>query len=141
MLVRFNSIMFSDVFSSDSKADYPEKNVVVKALYRRHQVIRECSETVTILSPELRVSRTSRNFLSLGGTGLAPRDVTPEATKAIFEREAPGLTHAMIAYSLTITPTAMLSRMAAGTRGSTLVSESLLLLKLLLNFFLFPLLS
>ncbi|GAQ83347.1 molybdopterin biosynthesis [Klebsormidium nitens] len=59
--------------------------------------------------------------ITTGGTGLAPRDVTPEATKAILEREAPGFAHAMMTYSLTITPTAMLSRMAAGTRGSTLI--------------------
>ena len=51
----------------------------------------------------------------LGGTGFATRDVTPEATKMIIEREAPGLVHAMMSGSLSVTPMAMLSRLTAGT--------------------------
>ena len=60
-------------------------------------------------------------ILTTGGTGLAPRDVTPEATKAIIDREAPGIAEAMRAASLTHTPFGMLSRGVAGTRGRTLV--------------------
>lgn len=60
-------------------------------------------------------------ILTTGGTGFAPRDVTPEATRAVIEREAPGLVHAMIAESLKKTPHAMLARMVAGIRGSTLI--------------------
>lgn len=60
-------------------------------------------------------------ILTTGGTGFAPRDVTPEATRAAVEREAPGLVHAMLAASLQKTPHAMLSRMAAGIRGCTLI--------------------
>ena len=60
-------------------------------------------------------------ILTTGGTGFAPRDVTPEATRAVIEKEAPGLVHAMIADSLKKTPHAMLTRMAAGIRGSTLI--------------------
>ncbi|MBX5449120.1 molybdopterin adenylyltransferase [Thermogemmatispora sp.] len=60
-------------------------------------------------------------ILTTGGTGLAPRDVTPEATKAVIEREAPGLAEAMRAASLQHTPFAMLSRGIAGTRGQTLI--------------------
>ena len=60
-------------------------------------------------------------ILTTGGTGFAPRDVTPEATRAALEKEAPGLTQAMIAASLQKTPHAMLSRMAAGIRGRTLI--------------------
>jgi molybdopterin adenylyltransferase len=60
-------------------------------------------------------------ILTTGGTGLAPRDVTPEATRAILERDAPGLVEAMRAASLRITPHAMLSRAAAGMRGRTLI--------------------
>lgn len=59
--------------------------------------------------------------LTTGGTGFAPRDVTPEATLDITTREAPGLAEAMRAVSLTITPHAMLSRAVAGIRGRTLV--------------------
>jgi molybdenum cofactor synthesis domain-containing protein len=60
-------------------------------------------------------------ILTTGGTGMAPRDVTPEATKAVIEREAPGLAEAMRAASLRVTPHAMLSRAIAGVRGDTLI--------------------
>lgn len=56
-----------------------------------------------------------------GGTGLGPRDVTPEATRAIIEREAPGLAEAMRAASARITPHALLQRGVCGVRRSTLV--------------------
>ena len=59
--------------------------------------------------------------LTTGGTGFAPRDVTPEATRDVIEREAPGLVEAMRAASLEITPHAMLSRAVAGIRGGTLI--------------------
>lgn len=59
--------------------------------------------------------------LTTGGTGLAPRDVTPEATLAVIDREAPGIAEAMRAVSLQHTPFGMLSRGAAGTRGRTLI--------------------
>ena len=59
--------------------------------------------------------------LTTGGTGFAPRDVTPEATRAVIEREAPGLAEAMRAASLLITPHAMLSRVVAGIRKRTLI--------------------
>ena len=59
--------------------------------------------------------------LTTGGTGFAPRDVTPEATRAVIEREAPGLTEAIRAESLKITKHAMLSRAVCGLRGRTLI--------------------
>jgi molybdenum cofactor synthesis domain-containing protein len=60
-------------------------------------------------------------ILTTGGTGMAPRDVTPEATQAVIERAAPGLAEAMRAASLRVTPHAMLSRAVAGVRGHTLI--------------------
>ena len=59
--------------------------------------------------------------LTCGGTGLSLRDVTPEATRDVCEREVPGIAEGMRAYSLAITPRAMLSRAVAGTRGSSLI--------------------
>ena len=59
--------------------------------------------------------------LTTGGTGVAPRDVTPEATLGAIEREAPGIAEAIRADSIAKTPHALLSRGVAGTIGSTLV--------------------
>ncbi|MDI6873733.1 MogA/MoaB family molybdenum cofactor biosynthesis protein [Candidatus Solincola sp.] len=59
--------------------------------------------------------------LTTGGTGMSPRDVTPEATRRVVEREAPGFAEAMRAASLRVTPHAMLSRAVSGIRGSTLI--------------------
>lgn len=56
-----------------------------------------------------------------GGTGFAPRDVTPEASKAVFDREAPGISEAIRLKSLEITPKAMLSRGTSGIRKNTLI--------------------
>lgn len=60
-------------------------------------------------------------ILTTGGTGFSPRDVTPEATRAVIEREAPGLAEAMRAASLKITPHAMLSRIVTGICNRTLI--------------------
>jgi len=60
-------------------------------------------------------------ILVTGGTGFAPRDITPEATLAVVEKLAPGLPEAMRAASLKITPHAMLSRLTAGIRKRTLI--------------------
>jgi molybdenum cofactor biosynthesis protein B len=62
-----------------------------------------------------------RLILTTGGTGLAPRDVTPEATMAVLERAAPGIAEAIRAASLAKTPHALLSRGIAGVVGTTLV--------------------
>ncbi len=59
--------------------------------------------------------------LTCGGTGLSLRDVTPEATRDVCEREVPGIAEGMRAYSLAITPRAMLSRALCMQRGTTLV--------------------
>ena len=60
-------------------------------------------------------------ILTTGGTGFAQRDVTPEATRQVIEREAPGLAEAMRFESLKFTPHAMLSRALAGIRGNVLI--------------------
>ncbi|PHU29421.1 Molybdopterin biosynthesis protein CNX1 [Capsicum chinense] len=60
-------------------------------------------------------------ILTLGGTGFTPRDVTPEATKSMIQKETPGLLYVMMRESLKVTPSAVLSRAAAGIRGSTLI--------------------
>ena len=60
-------------------------------------------------------------LLPTGGTGFSPRDVTPEATYAVMDRNAPGIAEALRAYSMSITKRAMLSRAASVLRGKTLI--------------------
>ncbi len=59
--------------------------------------------------------------LTVGGTGLSPRDVTPEATLDVVDRRAPGISTALLMHGLSTTPKAMLSRAVAGVRGQTLI--------------------
>ena len=66
---------------------------------------------------ELRLSLV----LTTGGTGFSPRDITPEATLAVIERETPGIPEAMRAESMRVTPRGCLSRSTAGIRGGTLI--------------------
>ncbi|HJR44314.1 MAG TPA: MogA/MoaB family molybdenum cofactor biosynthesis protein [Actinomycetota bacterium] len=66
-------------------------------------------------------ARASRLVVTTGGTGLGPRDVTPEATLAVIEREAPGLAELMRAEGLRHTPHAALSRGIAGAAGNALI--------------------
>lgn len=75
------------------------------------------SETLVRLCDEIKADV----ILTTGGTGFAPRDVTPEATKAVVEKEVPGIPEAIRSESLKITPRAMLSRAAAGIREKTLI--------------------
>jgi molybdopterin adenylyltransferase len=67
------------------------------------------------------LSEDAAVVLTTGGTGVAPRDVTPEATRSVIDREAPGIAEAIRADSLARTPHALLSRGVAGIRDRTLV--------------------
>ena len=83
-------------------------------MYKRQQLIRERL-----------ISWSDSDGLDLilktGGTGFSPRDITPEATVEVIDREAPGLAEAMRAESIKITPHAMMSRARAGIRRRTLI--------------------
>ena len=70
---------------------------------------------------ELADNRNADVIFTTGGTGFAPRDITPEATKAVIEKEVPGISEAIRAKSLEITPRAVLSRAVSGIRGKTLI--------------------
>jgi molybdopterin adenylyltransferase len=88
-----------------------------------HDVVRRVvpDERAQIADALHELAAQVRLVLSTGGTGLAPRDVTPEATRDVLEREAPGIAQALRADALHHTPYAQLSRGTAGTIGSTLV--------------------
>ena len=70
---------------------------------------------------EIADSEKAELILTTGGTGFSERDVTPEATEEVIERKVPGIPEAILAYSMTITKRAMLSRATAGIRGKTLI--------------------
>lgn len=74
-----------------------------------------------IKSALLELCASASLILTTGGTGFAPRDVTPEATTAVCDKLAPGLGEAMRAASMRVTPNAMLSRAVCGIRGGTLI--------------------
>lgn len=78
-------------------------------------------ETDAIATAIVDLANRSAVVLTTGGTGFTPRDVTPEATRTVLEREAPGIAEAIRADARTRTPHALLSRGLAGLRGSTLV--------------------
>lgn len=101
-------------------------------------VIKEILESINAEIKEYRIIPDEKNIIantmiefadklgfdlivSTGGTGLAPRDVTPEATLDVIDKRVPGFEEAMRAESMKITPHGMLSRAVAGVRGKTLI--------------------
>jgi len=74
-----------------------------------------------IVAELLDLSGLARLVVTTGGTGFGPRDVTPEATRSVLDREAPGLVHLMLSAGLLQTPRAALSRGVAGSLAATLV--------------------
>lgn len=83
-----------------------------------------CPDNLEAITAWLKKHLESKKYdllLTSGGTGLAQRDVTPEATLQVIERRVPGLEEAMRAHSISITPHAMLSRAVAGVAGRTLI--------------------
>lgn len=96
-------------------AQLPEGQVTISAIVPDEQ--EEIAATLRNWSDERRLNL----ILTTGGTGMAPRDVTPEATRSVIEREAQGIAEAIRFNSLRYTPMAMLSRGLAGVRGRTLI--------------------
>jgi molybdenum cofactor synthesis domain-containing protein len=84
---------------------------------------RVCRDEVGALAQVLReaVASGADVVLTTGGTGLSPTDVTPEATRTVLEREAPGIAEAVRRYGAEGVPTSVLSRGIAGTAGRTLI--------------------
>jgi molybdenum cofactor synthesis domain-containing protein len=93
----------------------PEYEVV------RYEIVSDDKEMIAERMAQWADSPDVDLVVSTGGTGLGPRDVTPEACLSILDKEVPGLAEAMRAETLKFTPMAMLSRSVAGIRGSTLI--------------------
>jgi molybdenum cofactor synthesis domain-containing protein len=87
----------------------------------RHEIVPDELETLKRILSDWADSAEMDVILVTGGTGFAPRDVTPEATRAVVERLTPGLDEAMRAASLKVTPHAMLSRAVSGIRKRALI--------------------
>jgi molybdenum cofactor synthesis domain-containing protein len=126
MTIRFGILTISDRSSRGERADASGPalvsliqagglSVVKQALLPDEESAIRASLIAWADSSEMDV------ILTTGGTGFSPRDVTPEATRAVIQREAPGLAEAMRLASLKITPHAMLSRIVTGIRGKTLI--------------------
>lgn len=87
----------------------------------RHETVTDDTPAIVARLAEWCDSGDTELLLTTGGTGLAPRDVTPEATRVVIEREAQGIAERIRAVSLESFPRAALSRGIAGVRGSTLI--------------------
>jgi molybdenum cofactor synthesis domain-containing protein len=85
------------------------------------QIIPDEKEMIRQVLQEWSDGGDANLILTTGGTGVSPRDVTPDATREIIDREIPGMAEAMRRQSAAVTPHAMISRALAGIRGRTLI--------------------
>ena len=126
MTLSFGILTVSDRSSRGERADLsgPVLADFIRAWGWIVSLVEVVPDSRDVISPKLAEWCACGNLdviLTTGGTGFAPRDVTPEATRDVIEREAPGLAEVMRAESLKITPHAMLSRAVTGIRGQTLI--------------------
>lgn len=126
MVLRFAVLTVSDRASSGDRPDASGPALVQVIAAQGWQVIQQDTvpDDVKILRETMAAWADQGDLdiiLSTGGTGFAPRDVTPEATQAVIDREAPGLAEAMRAASAAKSKHAMLSRGVAGLRGKVLI--------------------
>jgi molybdopterin adenylyltransferase len=87
----------------------------------RYEIVADEQDVVSARLREWADGGAVQLIVTTGGTGLGPRDVTPEATKAVLEYEAPGIAEAMRAEGLRHTPMSMISRAMAGVRNRVLI--------------------
>ncbi|MGB8813962.1 MAG: molybdopterin adenylyltransferase [Paracoccaceae bacterium] len=114
-----------------SKGEYPDKGgpaaedwlrrTITSPITVERQIIPDGRETVAAAFRHWADDRGADLILATGGTGPAPRDLTPEAMADVIEKDLPGFGELMRYVSLREVPTAILSRQSAGTRGKTLI--------------------
>ena len=126
MTIRFGILTLSDRSSRGERADAsgPALARLIEAegwSVTKQDILPDDESSIRALLITWADSADLDVILTTGGTGFAPRDVTPEATRAVIDRDAPGLAEAMRAASLKVTPHAMLSRIVTGIRKRTLI--------------------
>lgn len=126
MTLRFGILTISDRSSRGDRPDASGPALVDAVRAKGWQVVERgiIPDEVEIIYQKLVEWADSNRFdvlLTTGGTGFAPRDVTPEATRRAVERLTPGLDESMRTASLKVTPHAMLSRAVSGIRARTLI--------------------
>lgn len=119
-------VCMSDKGYKGEREDTSTKVIEEILLENRYEVVKKVLipddfETIKETLKEICDKKEADLILTTGGTGFSKRDVTPEATLAIVEKNVPGIPEAIRAYSMTITKRAMLSRAAAGIRKDTLI--------------------
>ena len=126
MILRFGILTLSDRSSRGERADAsgPALAALIQAegwSVTKQALLPDEESAIRAILSEWADSGELDVILTTGGTGFSPRDVTPEATLAVIEREAAGLAEAMRAFSLRVTPHAMLSRVVTGIRKRALI--------------------
>jgi molybdenum cofactor synthesis domain-containing protein len=119
-------LTMSDKGSKGEREDLSGKEIErmvgeISAEVRAYEVIPDDYATIRAKLEEYSDVKKLDIILTTGGTGVSPRDVTPDATLAVIEKELPGMAEAMRAESLKKTPHAMISRAVCGLRGETLI--------------------
>jgi molybdenum cofactor synthesis domain-containing protein len=125
-IIRVAVVTVSDSAAAGTREDVSGPSVAARCealgwSVRRREVVADDQTPISRLLVDLAASGEFDLVLTTGGTGVAPRDVTPEATRAVLDREIPGLPELMRAVGLNHTRRAVLSRGVAGTRGATLI--------------------
>ena len=125
-MIRTAVITLSDKGSRGERVDESgqairDLMVGIGASIQHYEVLPDERAHIAALLARLADSGSIDLILTTGGTGVAPRDVTPEATLDVIDRELPGMAEAMRAESLKKTPHAMISRAVAGIRKNTLI--------------------
>jgi len=125
-MIKIGVLTISDKGSKGQREDKSGQVIrdsapAMKGRVVKYEVVPDEKETIAARLRDWADGGEMDVILTTGGTGLAGRDVTPEATLSIIDREVPGIAEAMRVKSLEKTPTAMLSRAVAGQRGKCLI--------------------
>jgi molybdopterin adenylyltransferase len=126
MTIRVAIITLSDKGSKGEREDesgHVARQLIegINAVVGHYEVLPDDKQRIVEVLKRLSDSGNIDLIITSGGTGVAPRDVTPEATREVIERELPGMAEAMRAESVRKTPRAMISRAIAGIRSQTLI--------------------